>query len=77
VGKVSEKILRERMYANLEENMLINVRQHGFVQGSSCRTHLIEFFEKVSRKIDQGRAVDFVCMDFSKAFEKAPRGRLI
>eukprot|EP00061_Rhincodon_typus_P005451 g24982.t1 len=35
-----------------------------------------EFFDEVTRKVDEGRAVDVVQMDFSKAFDKIPHGRL-
>ena len=35
VGKLLEKILRDRMYSHLEENRLISDRQHGFVKGRS------------------------------------------
>jgi len=47
------------------------------VKERSCLTNLIEFFEEVTRNIDQGRAVDVVYMDFSKAFDKVPHGKLI
>ena len=65
------------MYSHLEQNRLISNRQHGFVKGRSCLTNLIEFFEELTRKIDQDKAVDVVYMDFSKAFDKVPHGRLI
>eukprot|EP00061_Rhincodon_typus_P018011 g46989.t1 len=39
-------------------------------------SHKIEFFEEVTRKIDD-RAVDVVYLDFSKACDKIPHGRLI
>ncbi|PLS49478.1 hypothetical protein CYV29_15670, partial [Carnobacterium maltaromaticum] len=77
VGKLLEKILRDRIYSHLEENGLISDRQHGFVQGRSCLTNLIEFFEEVTKLIDEGRAVDVIYMDFSKAFDKVPHGRLM
>ena len=51
--------------------------QHGFVSGKSCLTNLIEFFERVTKKVDEGSAVDVVYMDFSKAFHKIPHGRLL
>ena len=38
---------------------------------------MIEFFEEVTKMIDEGRAVDVVYMDFSKAFDKVPHGRLM
>ena len=34
--------------------------------------NLIEFFEGVTKKVDEGSAVDLVYMDFSKAFDKVP-----
>ena len=77
VGKVLERIIRDRIYDHLERNKLIGDSQHGFVRGKSCLTNLIEFFEKVTKEVDKGKAVDVVYMDFSKAFDKVPHGRLL
>ena len=78
VGKVLERIIRDRIYNHLERNNLIRDSQHGFVKGRSCLTNLIEFFEKVTKEVDEGKAVDdVVYMDFSKAFDKAPHGKLL
>ena len=65
------------IYSHLEINGHISERQHGFVKGRSCLTHLIEFFEEVTKMIDEDRAVDIFYMDFSKAFDKVPHGRLV
>eukprot|EP00061_Rhincodon_typus_P013424 g39794.t1 len=35
------------------------------------------FFEEVMKRIDEGRAVDVIYMDFSKAFDKVPHDRLV
>eukprot|EP00061_Rhincodon_typus_P012926 g38983.t1 len=56
---------------------MIRDSQHGFVQGKSCLTNLLEFFQEVIKKIDEGRAVDIVYLDFSTAFDKVPHGKLI
>jgi len=56
---------------------LISTSQHGFVHGRSCFTNLLEFFDEETRKIDEGRVVIAVYMDFSKAFGKIPHGRLL
>ena len=77
VGKLLEGILRDRIYRHLERQGLIRDSQHGFVSGKSCLTNLIEFFEGVTKKVDEGSAVDVVYMDFSKAFDKVPHGRLL
>ena len=39
--------------------------------------NLTGFFKEVTKMIDEGRAVDVLYMDFSKAFDKAPHGRLV
>eukprot|EP00061_Rhincodon_typus_P009918 g33776.t1 len=77
VGKLLEKILRDRIYSHMEISGHISEKQHGFVKGRSCLTNLVEFFEEVMSMIDEGRAVDVVYMDFSKAFDRVPHGRLI
>ena len=77
VGKLLERNLRDRIYSHLEINGRISERQHGFVKGRSCLTNLIEFFEEAMKMIDEGRAGDVVYMDFSKAFDKIPHGRLM
>ncbi|KAK4827921.1 hypothetical protein QYF61_022369 [Mycteria americana] len=37
--------------------------------GWSCLTNLISFYNKVTRLMDKGKAVDVVYLDFSKAFD--------
>ncbi|KAF7243722.1 Histone deacetylase 4 [Varanus komodoensis] len=51
--------------------------QHGFCKNRSCQTNLVEFYDKVSRWLDGGVAVDVVCQDFSKAFDKVPHDILV
>jgi len=46
--------VQHRTYARFEENGLVSDGQHDFVQGRSCLTNLIEFFEEVL-KIIEGR----------------------
>ncbi|XP_069771574.1 uncharacterized protein, partial [Narcine bancroftii] len=70
VGKLMESVLRDGIYNYLEVQELLGSNQHGFVRGRSCLTNLIEFFERVTKKVDEGKAVDVVYLDFSKAFDK-------
>ena len=46
-------------------------------QGSSRLTNLVPFFEEVTRRVDEGNAVDGVYMNFSKVFDKVSHGRLV
>ena len=47
-----------------------------FTKGKSCLTNLLEFFEDVTSRVDEGEPVDVVYLDFQKAFDKVPRKRL-
>ena len=75
--KVMESVLRDQMMGVLNRNNLIRDSQHGFMNGRSCCTNLLEFLEKVTHSLDGGRPMDIVYLDFAKAFDKVPRERLI
>ncbi|KAK4825507.1 hypothetical protein QYF61_000020 [Mycteria americana] len=53
----------------LKDNWVIRLSQHGFMKGRSCLTNLISFYDKVTCIVDEGKAVDVVYLDFSKAFD--------
>ena len=74
--KLLESILKDRLVAHLESNQLVNPSQHGFRGGRSCCTNLLEFFEQITKSVDDGVPVDIVFLDFAKAFDKVPRRRL-
>ena len=51
--------------------------QHGFVKGRSCETQLILTHHQWATALDQGRQVDVVFLDFSKAFDKVNHAVLL
>jgi Reverse transcriptase (RNA-dependent DNA polymerase)/Endonuclease-reverse transcriptase len=75
--KLLESIIKDEVTSHLETNNLIRDSQHGFMKGRSCATNVIEFLEVVTRAIDCGESVDVFYLDFSKAFDKVPRERLM
>ena len=75
--KMLESIMKDSICEHLEANNLIRPSQHGFTKGRSCVTNLLEFLEKVTTAVDGGSAYDVVYLDFSKAFDKVPRERLL
>ncbi|PKU46104.1 rna-directed dna polymerase from mobile element jockey-like [Limosa lapponica baueri] len=47
------------------------------MRGRSSLTNLISFYDKVTRLVDEGKAVDVVHLDFSKAFDTVSRSILL
>ncbi len=65
------------MVQHIMRNNLLQGSQHGFINGRSCVTNLLQFFEDVTNYIDQGDPVDVVYLDFQKAIDKVPHQRLL
>ena len=72
-----ESIIKDQIVQFLEFNQLLRDSQHGFMSGRSCLTNMLDFFETVIKDLDLGNSVDVVYLDFAKAFDKVPHGRLI
>ncbi|CAM4699944.1 unnamed protein product, partial [Caretta caretta] len=68
-GKIMEQILKESILKYLEERKVIRNSQHGFTKGKSCLTNLIAFYDEITGSVDEGKAVDVLFLDFSKAFD--------
>ena len=66
-----ERLINGKIITHLERNNLIGDSQHGFRNKRSCLTSLLYFFARVIDKYDAGnnKAVDFIYLDFQKAFE--------
>ncbi|KAK4809039.1 hypothetical protein QYF61_027876 [Mycteria americana] len=59
-GKLMEQIILSAITWHVEDNQGIKPSQHGFRKGRSCLTNLICFYDKVTRLVDEGKAVDVV-----------------
>ena len=77
ICKVMERVLKGGIINHLDKNNLIRPSQHGFMHQKSCTTNLIEFFENVTKSIDESHAIDILYFDFAKAFDKVPHQRLL
>lgn len=77
LSKVLEALLRDEMVKHLDKHDLIRDSQHGFRSGRSCTTNLLAFLDQVTEIIDSGGSLDAVFLDFAKAFDTVPHGRLI
>ena len=75
--KVLEKIIRNNIVKHLESLGVITNDQHGFREGRSCNTQLLEIMEIWTSLIDKGIPWDCAYLDFAKAFDSVPHQRLI
>jgi len=47
------------------------------MKGRSCLTNLISCYDQVTRLVNEGKAMDVVYLDFSKAFDTVPHSILL
>ncbi|KAK4828844.1 LOW QUALITY PROTEIN: hypothetical protein QYF61_000901 [Mycteria americana] len=77
LGKVMEQIILSAITWHVQDKQVIRPSQRGFMKGRSCLTNLISFYDKVTHLVDEGKAVDVVYLDFSKAFDTASHSILL
>ncbi|CAM4561752.1 unnamed protein product [Caretta caretta] len=71
-----EQVLKESILKHFEERKVIRKSQHGFTKGKSCLTNLIASYDEITGAVDEGKAVDMLFLDFSKAFDTVSHGIL-
>ncbi|GAB0178739.1 mitochondrial enolase superfamily member 1 [Grus japonensis] len=72
-----EQIIPGVISKPVEEKKVMGSGQHGFTKRKSCLTNLIAFYDGMTGWVDEGRAVDVVCLDLSKAFDTVSHNILI
>jgi len=77
LGKIMERFILSALTGHVKDNQGIRPSQHGFMRGRSCLTNLIPFYDQVTHLMDEGKAVDVVYLDFSKAFDTVPHSILL
>ena len=73
--KLYEKLIRNHIIDHVFNQ--ISPRQHGFVQGKSCLSNLLEAVDKINELLSLGENVDIFYLDFQKAFDTVPHYRLL
>ena len=67
----------DKLDDHLYKNNLNNPNQHGFMEQKSCLTNLLEFLEVKTSLQAEGHSMDIIFLDFSNAFNKVPKNRLL
>ena len=75
-SKLLEHILSSHIRAHLENNSILTQFQHGFRKHRSCETQLILTAHDIATGLKDGKQIDAVLLDFSKAFDKVSHTRL-
>ena len=65
IGKIIERVVRERMTTYVDKIWVFNNEQHGFRKNRSCLSHQ----EALLQDISKGKNVDVIYLDFAKVFD--------
>jgi len=76
-GKIMEQLILSVLTRHVKENQGIRPSHHGFMKGRSYLTILISCYDQVTHSVDEGKAVNGVFLDFSKAFDAVPHSILL
>ena len=62
---------------HLDNNHLLSDVQHGFRKKRSCESQLILTIQDLANGLNDGKQIDAILLDFSKAFDKVAHQRLL
>ena len=75
LSKVYEKLLRKHMLCHVAR--YISPCQHGFVEGRSCLSNLLQTLDEINKLMGSGNAAYIIYLDLRKAFDTVPHSRLL
>lgn len=75
--KTLEKLVRDSIVKHMDKNDQLSPKQFGLMSGRATQLQLLTVLEDWTEIIDNGGEIDGIYMDFMKAFDKVPHGRLI
>lgn len=72
-----EQIILETISNDMKDTKVIRGSQRRFMKGKSCLTNIIAFYDEKTGLVDDGRAVDVIYLNSSKAFSAVSHDNLI
>lgn len=76
-AKVLEHIIFKHISNFIEDNKIIDSRQHSFRRGVSTKTQLLESIHNFAAALDKSGQVDIIFLDFEKAFDRVSHPKLL
>ena len=76
-GKIREWFILSVLTGHVKDKQGIRPSQQGFMKSRSCLTNLISCYDQVTHLVGEGKAVDVMYLDFSKAFDTVSHGTLL
>ena len=77
VCKQMEHVLASYLRQVWDKNDWLYEGQHGFRPGYSCESQVIAVCQDIADSLDNGDKIDAIIVDFSKALDSVPHGRLL
>ena len=68
--KTFEKIVCKQLVRYFDEHDMFNDSRHGFWSSWSCLSQLLAHVDQITWLLEEGKSVDVVYLDFTKAFDK-------
>jgi hypothetical protein len=77
VCKLMEHVIASYLRKVWNKNDWLCEGQHGFRPGYSCESQVITVCQDIADSLDNGERIGAIIIDFSKAFDLVPHGRLL
>ena len=77
VSKVLARLVATQLQAFLDTNNVLSTSQHGLRAKHSCLTQLLESIHHWAHSLDRSLSTHILFLDFAKAFDSVPHGRLL
>ena len=75
--KMMEHILHSQVMKHLDLHKILSDNQHGFHKKQSRESQLILTIQDLASGLEDGKQINAILLDFSKAFDKVPHQRLL
>ena len=75
--KTMEDIIASSLTKHFNQNSILYDLQNGFRDRRSCATQLLQLIDDLIRNMTEGKQIDLILLDFSKAFDKVNHLKLL